>query len=119
MNSDCYCHAAETSNRFCHVEIPVSDISRAGEFYGKLFGWQVQETPDPGYVLIPGGGLRKVDQVTRGGAVSYVCVDDLGSYVEKVKSLGGKVEIEKEPAGQGWCSLFTDLDGNAVGLYQL
>lgn len=99
------------------MEIPVTDINRAKDFYEKLFGWQVQATPDPGYALFPGGGFRKVDRITRGGAINYVCVDNLENYIEKVKKLGGTVEINKEPAGPGWCSLFTDLDGNSIGLY--
>lgn len=108
---------AMAKNRFCHVEIPVTDIGRARGFYEKLFDWKIEQTPDPGYALFPGGGLRKVDRVAGGGAINYVCVDNLEKYLDKVKNLGGRVEINREPAGDGWCALFKDLDGNTVGLY--
>lgn len=114
---NCNCPSARPQNSFCHVEIPVTDISRARDFYEKLFGWEVRNTPDPGYALIPGGGLRKVDRVSGGGAINYVCVDSLETYLGKVEELGGKVEINREPAGDGWCALFRDPDGNTLGLY--
>lgn len=104
-------------NTFCHVEIPTTDINKAGNFYSNLFGWEVQPTPDPGYALIPGGGLRKVDMVKTGGTINYIYVNQLEPYLEKAEGLGGKILIRKEPAGDGWCSLISDPEGTVLGLY--
>lgn len=108
-----------------HIDIPVTDMARASEFYGSLFGWQINEIPGfEGYPMwqapnkISGGGLAP-----RGEGFtqprSYVEVDSIDDTLALVTEKGGSVVMEKSPISEtSWWAIFTDLDGNVVGLYE-
>jgi len=113
-------------NPFCHVEISTADLKKAGEFYSQLFEWKINPWGESqNYSMIdtgkePGGGLMKVDRVTPGeGVIVHVQVEDVAKMLLKVQELGGKIIKEKtEIPDIGWFGLFTDLDGNIIGLFQ-
>jgi catechol 2,3-dioxygenase-like lactoylglutathione lyase family enzyme len=47
-------------NPFVHIELMSSDLGKAKTFYGKLFGWQLEDKPmgDMTYTMIrPGDGM--------------------------------------------------------------
>lgn len=108
-----------------HIDIPVSDLARASEFYSGLFGWQIAEVPGyEGYPMwqapntISGGGLAP-----RGEGFtqprSYVEVDSIEETLAKVRESGGAVVMEKSPISEtSWWAVFTDPDGNVVGVYE-
>ncbi|MEX1909093.1 VOC family protein [Janibacter sp. Y6] len=108
-----------------HIDIPVSDLARASEFYSGLFGWQIAEVPGyEGYPMwqapnkISGGGLAP-----RGEGFtqprSYVEVDSIEETLAKVRESGGAVVMEKSPISEtSWWAAFTDPDGNVVGVYE-
>lgn len=108
-----------------HIDIPVSDLARASEFYNGLFGWQIAEIPGyEGYPMwqapnkISGGGLAP-----RGEGFtqprSYVEVDSIEETLAKVRESGGAVVMEKSPISEtSWWAVFTDPDGNVVGVYE-
>ena len=106
----------------CHIEIPVTDIKRAGEFYHKLFGWKIDYGMENYAAFIPeegvAGGLDKVEKVTPGGIVFYVAVEDIPKTLNKAEELGAKTVKEKtEIPNVGWFGLFSDLDGNIIGVF--
>ncbi len=109
----------------CHLEIPTTDLKRAGEFYKKLFGWKIDygwgadyATFDTGEGVLTGGGLDRRDKITPGNIVIYISVDDISTMLEKAVELGAKKVMEKrEIPNVGWFGLFTDLDGNTLGLF--
>ena len=112
-------------NPFCHIEICTTDLKKAEEFYSKLFGWQIKSGELPDYAGIdtgkePGGGLMKVDQVKPGeGVMVYVCVEDVEKTLSAAKELGGEIVKEKtEIPNIGWFGLFSDLDGNTIGVFK-
>ncbi|MET4078155.1 VOC family protein [Janibacter sp. UYMM211] len=108
-----------------HIDIPVSDLARASEFYSGLFGWQIAEVPGyEGYPMwqapnkISGGGLAP-----RGEGFtqprSYIEVDSIEETLAKVRESGGAVVMEKSPISEtSWWAVFTDPDGNVVGVYE-
>ncbi|WP_191563952.1 VOC family protein [Janibacter melonis] len=108
-----------------HIDIPVSDLARASKFYSGLFGWQIAEVPGyEGYPMwqapnkISGGGLAP-----RGEGFtqprSYVEVDSIEVTLAKVRESGGAVVMEKSPISEtSWWAVFTDPDGNVVGVYE-
>ncbi|QFQ29542.2 VOC family protein [Janibacter melonis] len=108
-----------------HIDIPVSDLARASEFYNGLFGWQIAEIPGyEGYPMwqapnkISGGGLAP-----RGEGFtqprSYVEVDSIEETLAKVRESGGAVVMEKSPISEtSWWAVFTDPDGNVLGVYE-
>jgi hypothetical protein len=107
----------------CHIEIPTTDVRKAGEFYRKLFGWEIDYAFGENYAIFnteegPGGGLDKKDEVTPGNIIVYILVDDIDAMLEKAVELGGrKVKEKTEIPDIGWFGLFTDLDGNTIGLF--
>ena len=108
-----------------HIDIPVADTARAKEFYGDLFGWQIAEPPGfEGYPMwqapnkISGGGLApRSEGFTQ--PRSYVEVDSIEDTLAKVVAGGGSVVMDKQPISEtSWWAIFTDPDGNEVGLYE-
>lgn len=108
-----------------HIDIPVSDLKQASEFYSSLFGWKIAEAPGfEGYPMwqapnqISGGGLApRSDDFTQ--PRSYVEVDSIDDTLAKVEENGGKVLFGKSPiTDTSWWAFFTDPDGNVIGLYE-
>jgi predicted enzyme related to lactoylglutathione lyase len=107
-----------------HVEIPTTNLEKSKEFYNKVLGWDFKPFGH-GYLLFNNHkgtmvGLRQVDEVAKGEAtVFHVKIPDIDSILKKVKENGGAIKRTKTviPA-MGWYALFTDPDGNTIGLYQ-
>ena len=108
-----------------HVDIPVSDVAKATEFYADLFGWQIRELPGfEGYPMwmapngISGGGLAPRDE---GFAQprSYVEVDSIDEVLTKAEARGATVVMPKTPISDtSWFAALNDPDGNDIGLYE-
>jgi predicted enzyme related to lactoylglutathione lyase len=107
-----------------HCEIPSTDLDKSKDFYHKVLGWDFKPFGN-GYLLFNNHkgtmvGLRLVDEVTKGDStVFHVNMPEIDSILKRVKENGGAVKRTKTviPA-MGWYALFTDPDGNTMGLYQ-
>jgi len=114
---------AKMRGGFCHIEIPVTDIERACEFYSKVFDWKIRKDPGSEYALFetgtyPGGGFMKVEEVQPGGIINYILVEDMDSVLEKIVDNGGTILREKTSVGDfGYFALFQDPEGNVLGLW--
>lgn len=114
-------------NPFVHVELNTTDLDRAKAFYGKLFDWNLEDTPMPDgtYTMIKvgqgtGGGMMKHPMP---GAPSvwlpYVAVDDIQASTAKVTELGGRVIVgPQEIPNVGWFTVFMDPTGAALALFK-
>ena len=108
-----------------HIDIPVSDTTKAQEFYANLFGWEFQEYPGfEGYPMwqapnkISGGGLSPREPGFEQPR-SYVEVDSIDETLAKVRETGGTVVTERSPISEtSWWAAFNDPDGNTVALYE-
>ena len=100
-------------------------MQRSGEFYKKLFGWEIDygwgkdyATFNTGEGALSGGGLDRKDNIMPGNIIMYIHVDDINAMLKKAVKLGAKKVKEKtEIPNVGWFGLFTDLDGNTIGLF--
>lgn len=107
-----------------HVEIPTTDLDKAKQFYLKVLGWEFKPFGN-GYLLFNNhkgimAGLRLVDLVNVGDTpVFHINIPSINSILDKVKENGGSVKRNKTviPA-MGYYALFTDLDGNTIGLFE-
>ena len=108
-----------------HIDIPVSNLKKAAEFYSGLFGWQIAELPGfEGYPMwqapnkISGGGLApRSEGFTQ--PRSYVEVDSIDDVLARAVEAGATVVMEKQPISEtSWWAIFQDPDGNTVGLYE-
>lgn len=108
---------------FCHVEIPTTDLGKAGGFYAEVFDWKVEYTPNMDYANIdtgspPPGGLTPVEEVRGGGLTVYILADDIEAVLARITNSGGKViQGKTEISGVGSVGLFSDPDGNILGLF--
>ena len=109
-------------------EIISPDAERAGKFYAELFGWQVSSDPAMGgYSLVDtqsgegavAGGIGQADADSGPGVKIYMRVDDIDAYLERAEALGGKKLVPPTglPGDFGKFAIFTDPDGNQVGLW--
>jgi uncharacterized protein len=127
-------------NRVVHFEIHAKDLDGAQRFYGNIFGWKITDLgPQMGnYRMVstgeneagarwPGinGGItpRMGPPPSDGEPVNaFVCtisVDDVDSYIRKVKEAGGSIALDKmQVPGVGWLVYAKDLEGNIFGMLQ-
>jgi len=108
-----------------HIDIPADDIQRASEFYGRVFGWSINEVPGyEGYPMwqapngISGGGIaQRQGQLTY--PRSYVEVDSIDETLNAVTEAGGRVLMPKTPISDtSWYAVLEDTEGNQIGLYE-
>ncbi len=115
------------SKRIVHFEIPGDAPEQLAEFYGKLFGWQIQKAPVPGmeYWLcrtgegmgIDGGILKRTSP--QHTITNYVNVEQLDATLKQAQDLGATVALGKTPVpGMGWTAVAIDPQGNMFGLWQ-
>jgi uncharacterized protein len=109
-------------------EVVSQDAPRAQKFYADLFGWQVAADPAMGgYALVDtgagesaiGGGIGPSSAPGDTGVKIYMRVDDLEGYLDRAVKLGGTQVVPPTdlPGEFGRFAIFTDPDGNAVGLW--
>lgn len=110
-----------------HWEFWTEDPSGLGEFYHKVFDWEIQHIPEMDYHMVPaageggiGGGMMTPKQGPWPAKLSmYILVDDLDEYGSKIRDAGGKMIVENmDVPGVGSLSLFEDPDGRVLGLWK-
>ena len=111
------------------VEIPTEDFSRAVAFYHIILGVDIEEVEmgDIKMGLFPNAGEGVFVQLINGrdykpstdGTLVYLNGgDDLQKVANKIVASGGKVVIPKtEIPTMGFYAIFTDTEGNRLGLY--
>lgn len=114
-------------------EIPTTDLARATRFYESILAQSLQQEtsfPDMPMALLPyaqpgvGGALCQHPECrphADGVRVYLNGGEDLGPILERVPAAGGKVVMPKTFLREdiGYIGLFSDLDGNIIGLHSL
>jgi predicted enzyme related to lactoylglutathione lyase len=111
-----------------HIEIPATNSSTAGKFYGEVFGWKIEADQMYNYVQFqseggPGGGFVELAgeapiQYKPDSLLVYIGTDDIDASLAAVEAHGGKTVLPKtEIPYVGWWAVFTDPSGNRVALY--
>lgn len=117
------------ANPFVHVELQTEDVSKAKEFYGKLFAWKFEQMSMPegyDYTLIKvgegtGGGMMKSMGLTSIAPawLAYVGVDDVAASTKKAKQLGAELLMDVTKVGEiGKMSVIQDPTGAVLALWQ-
>lgn len=111
-------------------EIPVADMDRAVAFYEPVMQVTLRrETMDCAELAVfphqdpaPGGALAKFEGIAPSaqGAIIYLHTDHLAATLDRVASAGGACVFGPLtlPNDIGIIALFTDSEGNRVGLHQ-
>ena len=108
-----------------HWEIAGKDAAKLQEFYSGIFDWKVNVDEALNYGIVETGRQGGIDggifAPLNGAApytMFYVHVDDIQQYLDKIESLGGKTMMPpREIPGVGSAAVFSDPDGNSVGLF--
>lgn len=121
---------ASMKNLVSIVEIPATDFPRAVKFYEAILGINIEEMEmgdatlgvlpnDEGtvnVVLAKGNDYKP----TMDGAVLYLNAgNDLQPMLDRVKQNGGQILVPKTEISpeMGYFALFTDTEGNKLGLH--
>jgi hypothetical protein len=120
--------ATATLNKPAWVDLATKDPAAGRDYYGKLFGWQVDVNPDPQYggygrAQIDGqdvagiGGTQSPDQPTAWSL--YIGTDDADGLARKVEAAGGTVASAPFDVGdQGRMAVFRDPTGAFFSVWQ-
>jgi uncharacterized protein len=118
----------DTTNRPAWVDLSTADPGSAREFYGTLFGWQVEVNADPmygGYAIATLGGMDvagigpKMDPNAPTAWSLYIGTEDIAALAERVRDAGGAVAMEPFDVGdQGRMAVFRDPSGAFISSWQ-
>ena len=107
-----------------YLELNSPDLDTSTQFFGDVFGWQVQPFAAPDYLVAPHGDQAGIDTAlmpSRDGqprAVPVIRVADLDAAMARVTDHNGKVVVEPftiEGVGRG-CYVI-DPTGLLIGLH--
>lgn len=113
-------------NPVVHFEMSAPDDKRLTEFYGHLFGWDLQPFSGGGYTTIDtrggggiNGGIGQSQTAGRAWSTFYVAASDLQAMLDKASSLGASTVLPVTSYGGAvTIAMFTDPDGLLIGLVQ-
>lgn len=119
------------------IEIPVTDIERAAEFYGRLFETELdiaeampgirsaflpmtdQTSLGPVAVLMEGDAF--VPAGYQGCRLYFQAEPSLEAFLARVEEAGGAIELPPlavgSATGEGLLALFFDTEGNLLGVH--
>ena len=126
------------SNPVSWVEVPVSNMARAIEFYNSVFSWtlvsqmegsvELAKFPYDATYLGASGALAFEEgtftpSATRGALISFTC-DDCGITSEKAEKAGGRIIQPKTPISPldpslGFKAIVCDSEGNRLAFVSL
>jgi uncharacterized protein len=115
-------------------DIPAAEIERAARFYSAILDtpFEVQDTPSGKAAMFPadwqngevGGSLSQAEgrTPTADGSVIYLNANpDLQPVLDRIAGAVGTILTPKTAVGMdaGYFALFTDSEGNTVGLHSV
>lgn len=108
------------------LDVTAREAEKTRAFYGALFGWQINVEPAMDYGLISGAdgiaggiGQERPGNQHPAGVVAYLPVEDVDAALTRAEQLGGACAVPVwEAPGLGRMAVFTDPEGNRVGLWQ-
>ncbi|MBD5788046.1 VOC family protein [Cellulosimicrobium terreum] len=120
-------HAHGIHHSVDYLELPVTDLAAAQEFYAAVFGWEFVDY-GPGYAGIrtaaesgqdEAGGLRVAEagEISRGGPFVLLFSTDLDLTLAAVLAAGGEVATPPYEFPGGRRFHFLDPSGNELGVW--
>ena len=112
-------------------EIFTNDLAKATEFYSTILNTPLTPATEGCHMAIfpcdpdkgVGGGLSQMDgcKPGPGGTMIYLNVEgDLDGVLSRIPSAGGKVVKERfDISPHGFIGIFSDPEGNIVGLHSM
>ena len=109
------------TGKIVHVEVTGKDGAALQEFYGSVFGWELDTNNPGGYGMLRqgelSGGIGASQDGGTGLVTFYVSTDDPAETLRRVEQRGGRVLMPlTEVAPETTIALFSDPEGHVVGL---
>ncbi len=112
----------------CWVDLTTSDPEGARNYYGSLFGWELEVGPaETGYYTqaklrgkpVAGlGGQPKPDELPVAWT-TYLAAEDIDAVAERITANGGTITMAPmDVMGEGHMAIAVDPTGAAFGLWQ-
>ena len=104
-----------------HYEIAAKDASKLVAFYGGVFGWKFGNAPGMDDYLMaetPGDADVAIYNSEEPRITNYVSVDNVKTYVEKIKANGGTIAHEFTVPHMGHGAIAFDPEQNPIGIWQ-
>ena len=110
-------------NPIIHVEVVGRNARGLQQFFGDLFGWELDTSYPNDYAIAEhagGGGADFGSGPSPDGGVGqvtfYVRVPDIDATLASAVAKGGAVVMPKFAAGNATLALFADPEGHVIGL---
>jgi uncharacterized protein len=106
-----------------HFEIGCKDREKTGEFFSKLFDWQITAA-GPASMIDTASKMGIPGHITALGhephnyTIVYVQVDDVAKYLAQATELGGKMLVPPVEIPTGTFAWFADPESNMIGLWK-
>jgi len=121
-------------DKVVHFEIPADDLTRAKEFYGSVFGWELQTMDEMNYTIARTTPVDDQQMPTEPGAINggmmqrttntpapvlTIDVASIDDSLKQVEAAGGDVvQPRSEIPGMGAFAYAKDTEGNVIGLWE-
>jgi uncharacterized protein len=120
--------ATATLNKPAWVELSSPDAAASHDFYARLFGWQIEVSPDPqygGYGMAriggddaAGIGPKQMPEAPTAWGL-YIGTKDVDALAQRVKDAGGTVIADPFDVGdRGRMAVFADPIGAVISAWQ-
>jgi predicted enzyme related to lactoylglutathione lyase len=112
------------NGKICYIQIPTTDIARSGDFYNRVFGWNVRTRGngsiafDDGVGEVSGEWVVGRPPAAEPGLLIYIMVDSVAAAMELVVANGGVIVQGIGADAPEITARFRDPGGNVLGLYQ-
>lgn len=117
------------TNKPAWIDLSTTDAAAAREFYGKLFGWDLEVSEDPqygGYATaklgeqsVAGIGPKQPGDSGPPAWAIYIGTDDIDKLAQKIQESGGTVIAPPFDVGdQGRMAVFQDPSGAFISAWQ-
>ena len=110
--------------KICYLFMPSHDPGRSGAFYRDVFGWSLRTNGEGGLSFDDSTGQVSGTWVTdrpparEHNLEVHIMVDDLDTTIAAIRGAGGTIDsADIHTETERW-AVFTDPDGNKLGIYQ-
>jgi len=108
-----------------HWEIQSQSPDKLHSFYADVFGWKVDANNPMNYGMVASGGKDGINGGIGGSpgtagsrVLVYANVDDINAALARVEASGGRTIMPRTDVGPVIMALYTDPEGNVMGVIE-
>jgi uncharacterized glyoxalase superfamily protein PhnB/catechol 2,3-dioxygenase-like lactoylglutathione lyase family enzyme len=112
------------TGKICYLEIPAHEVERSAGFYRDAFGWKLRASGDGSLAFddaveeVSGTWVTGRPPSAEPGIMVHVMVADIVAALAGVRSAGGEVVLDVDPAARERVAHVRDPGGNVIGVYE-